>query len=264
VVERALEVAHRDPLVDGQPLDLVEDRAVRGVVRVGAEDPAGADDVDRRPAGQHGAGLDRRGVGAQHEVVLGRFGPERVLHGPRRVVGPEVEGVEVEPLGLEDRALGDLPAHGHEDVGDQLRASGDGVPGALGNPVGGQGDVDGLLDQDPLRLLLLEHRLPLDQRLLHRPPGVTDALAGLLAGRRRQGADLAVGQGQRRAVTGVLDPDLLERVEVGGGRYRGERGVARGLDLLGLQGSDLHGVEVGVRSGHRTSLGTGGPPPRTG
>ena len=88
------------------------------------------------------------------------------------------------------------------------------------------------------------------ERLLHGAAGLADPLAGLLAGLRRQRADLPVGQRQRRPVAGVLDPDLLERLEVGGARDRGERGVARGLDLLGLQGGHLHGVEVGVRSGH--------------
>ena len=51
VVERALEVGHRDALVDGEALDLVEDRAVGGVVLVGAEHPARAHDVDRRGRG---------------------------------------------------------------------------------------------------------------------------------------------------------------------------------------------------------------------
>ena len=88
------------------------------------------------------------------------------------------------------------------------------------------------------------------ERLLDGAAGLADALAGLLARLRRQRADLAVGQRQRRPVAGVVDPDLLERLEVGGGRDRGQRGVARGLDLLGLQGSHLHGVEVGVGSGH--------------
>ena len=179
-----------------------------------------------------------------------RVGPERVLHGARRVVGPEVERVEVEPLGLDDRALGDLPAHRDEDVGDQLGAGGDRVPGADGDPVGRQRDVDGLLDQHPLLVLGLEHGLAGGERLVDGTAGLADPLAGLLARLRRQRADLAVGERERRPVAGVVDPHLLERGEVGRGRDRGERGVARGLDLLGLQRGDLHGVVVGVRSGH--------------
>ena len=168
VVEGALEVGHRDALVDDEALDLVEHRACawRRTRRCGRPGP-GQIDVDRRRAGQHRARLHRRGVGAQHEVVVGRLGPEGVLHGARRVVGAEVEGVEVEPLGLDDRALGDLPAHRHEDVGDAARTSVvSGCRAPRGGAVRGQRDVDGLLDQHPLLVLGLEHGLP-----LRRAPG---------------------------------------------------------------------------------------------
>ena len=63
------------------------------------------------------------------------------------------------------------------------------------------------------------------------------------------------------ATAGVVDPDLLERIEVGGTRDRGQRGVARGLDLLGLQRGHLHGVEVGVGSGHGVESRNQPPPP---
>ena len=46
-----------------------------------------------------------------------------------RVVGTEVERVEVEPLGLHHGPLGNLPAHRHEHVGDPLRQHGERVPG---------------------------------------------------------------------------------------------------------------------------------------
>src|SRR6478735_6021337 len=46
VVEGALEVGHGDALVDAESFDLVEHRAVRRVVLIGAEDPTGRDDVD--------------------------------------------------------------------------------------------------------------------------------------------------------------------------------------------------------------------------
>ena len=92
--------------------------------------------------------------------------PEGVLHGAGRVVRAEVERVEVEPLGLDHGPLGDLPAHRDEDVGDPLGAGGERVPGARGDAVDGQGDVDGLLDQHPLLVLGLELGLP-----LRRAPG---------------------------------------------------------------------------------------------
>ena len=103
-----------------------------------------------------------------------------------------------------------------------------------GHAVGRQRDVDGLLDQHPLLVLGLQHGLPRGQRLADRAAGLADPLAGLLAGLRRQRADLPVGQRQRRPVAGVLEPDLLERGQVGGRGDRRQRGVASRLDLLGL------------------------------
>ena len=199
----------------------------------------GADDVDRRRAGEHRARLHRRGVRAQHQVVVGRLGPEGVLHGARRVVGAEVEGVEVQPLGLDDRALGDLPAHRDEDVVDQLGTGGQRVAGPAGRAVDGQRDVDGLLDQHPLLVLGLEHLGAGGQGLGDRPAGLADALAGLLACLRRQRADLAVGQGQRRAVACVVEPDLLERGQVGRGPDRGERLVAGAATCSSVERGDL-------------------------
>ncbi len=223
VVERAAQVRHRDATVDDEPLDLVEDRAVRGVVLVGAVDAARADDVDRWLAGQHRAGLHGAGVGAQHEVVLGRVGPEGVLQGARGVVGAEVERVEVEPLGLDARAFGDLPAHRHEDVGDPLRQGRDRVPGAARPAVPGQRDVDDLVDEHPLLGLGVELGLASGQCLVDRATRLADPLTDLLACRRGQGADLTVGQCQWRAVARVLGARPLELLEAGRLPDGGER-----------------------------------------
>ena len=62
---------------------------------------------------------------------LRRVDEEGVLHLPGRVVGVEVERVEVEPLGLDLGPLGDLPAHADEHVGDLLLQGLQRVPGAL-------------------------------------------------------------------------------------------------------------------------------------
>ena len=80
----------------------------------------GRDDVDRRLLLEHGADLHRRGLGAQHEPGVDRVEEEGVLHLAGRVVGAEVEGVEVEPLALELGTLGDLPAHPDERVDEAL------------------------------------------------------------------------------------------------------------------------------------------------
>lgn len=71
------------------------------------------------------------------------------------------------------------------------------MPGAAGGAGGGQRDVDGLLDEDSLVAFGLQLCLPLGEGVGDRPAGAADALARLGAGRRGQGADLAVGQGDR-------------------------------------------------------------------
>ncbi len=78
---------------------------------------------------EHGTHLHRGGVGAQQQVGLGRVHEEGVLHFAGRVVRLEVQGVEVEPLGLDLGALGDLPAHADEDVPDAVLQQGQRMPG---------------------------------------------------------------------------------------------------------------------------------------
>ena len=251
VVEGALEVGHRDALVDDEALDLVEHRAVRGVVLVGAEDAAGRDDVDGRLPGEHRACLHGAGLGAQHEVVLGRLGPEGVLHRARRVVGAEVERVEVEPLGLDERTFRHLPAHRDEDVGDPLGEHRDRVPGSGDLAVPGKGDVHGLLDEHPLLGLDLELGLTLPQCLVDRAPGLADPLAGVLARLGRERADLPVGQRQRRAVAGVLGPHPLELLEIRRAGDRGEGLLTHLAHVLLVERGHLDRVVLGVGAGHR-------------
>ena len=59
VADRALQVGERDPLVDGEALDLVEERRVRRVRRVAAVAAAEADHVDRRLVRLHEPDLAR-------------------------------------------------------------------------------------------------------------------------------------------------------------------------------------------------------------
>ena len=65
--------------------------------------------------------------------------------------------------------------------------------------------------------------LPRGERGVDPAAGLPDPLARLGPGGRGQRADLAVGQRERAAVAGVLEPGLLERVQVGGGGERRER-----------------------------------------
>ncbi|GAA4963223.1 hypothetical protein GCM10023238_33260 [Streptomyces heliomycini] len=185
-------------------------------------------------------------MGAQHDAGLGAApGPldeEGVGLAAGRVVRADVEGVEVEPLRLDLGALGDLVAHGHEDVLDALRQRGERVAGAGRDAVVGQRDVHGLLDQDARVALGLELGLAGGEALAHGTARLADALAGVGLGVRRQGADLTVGQRQRGGAAGVGDLGLLERVEGVRGGEGGERLVPHALDLFRFQRLDLDRV----------------------
>ena len=221
MVQRPLEVGHRDALVDDEALDLVEDGGVRRVELIGAVDPARADHVDGQLALEHRAGLHRRGVRAQHDTALGRADEEGVLHGARGMVGGDVQGVEVEPLGLDLGALGDLVAHRDEHVLDTLHERGQRVPGSSRATIRGKRDVDRLLHEHALVTLGGQDDLAVLEGLLDRRTGHAHALARLGLRRRGQRTDLTVGQGQRRAVAGMLEADGLQGVEIG--RHRRSR-----------------------------------------
>jgi len=66
------------------------------------------------------------------------------------VVGIEVERVEVEPLGLDLGTLGHFPAHRDEQAAHLLGQRGQRMPRAERRAAGGERDIDGLGEQDPL------------------------------------------------------------------------------------------------------------------
>ena len=119
------------------------------------------------------------------------------------MVRAEVEGVEVEPLRLDLGAVGDLVAHRDEQLGDALLDGRQRMAGAGRAAVPGQRDVDRLLDEDPLVAFVLQDGLAGGQRLRDGSPRSADPLAGVCLRGRRQGADLAVGQRERRPVAGM-------------------------------------------------------------
>ena len=114
VVERPQEVGERDPLVDGEPLDLVERRRVRRVGRVPPVDAARARRC--RSGGSCAsivADLRRRRLGAEDGLVVEE---ERLQRRARRVPGREVERVEVVARRLDLAAVDDRVAEAEEDV----------------------------------------------------------------------------------------------------------------------------------------------------
>ena len=207
-------------------------------------------DVDRHAALEQRAGLHRRGVRAQHEAALGRVDVEGVLHLARRVVGVEVQGVEVEPLRLDLGTLGDLPAHARRTG---RRCAGDISSIGWRRPSGrrpvGSGDVDGLLGEDPLVALGLELGLAGGERL--RRPGRGPGRRACRPRPSRSGAARRSrgwrGRAALRSPWCALRAALSSSSVVGrgGGRERRGDGV---VDGLRVERRDLDGVVAGVGS----------------
>src|SRR5215210_8862447 len=184
VGERALQVGQRDSAIDGEALDLVEDRCVRRVRGVAPVDAAGGDHVDRRLALLHRADLGRRGLGAKDDVAVQE---ERVQRRAGRVALRHVERVEVVVRGLDLSAVDDHVAQPEEDVldlppdlRDQVQVA---APGALTR----QRDVDALLREAAVELGALERRLTSLDRLLDRLARRVQRLTGLAVPDRSKG-----------------------------------------------------------------------------
>src|SRR5512133_3584216 len=185
MVKSSTKVPERNALVYGKSLDLVEDGEMRGVILVGPVHPAWTDHVNRQVASEQCPHLYRRRVGPQYDAAILRLDEQSVLHGARRMIGNEVEGVEVHPLGLELGALGHLPAHRNEDVFHEVHQRGDRVDCADRWGLDGQRHINSLLDQHPGHLCGLELLLACLERLVDRSAGPANSYASLLAGLRR-------------------------------------------------------------------------------
>ena len=120
-LERPLEVGEGDPLVDHQPLDLVEHRRV-AEVGVAAVDASRDDHPDRRRASSpwRGSAPARCGCAA---AAAGQV--EGVLVVAGRVVGRDVERLEVVAVVLDLGPVRDRVAHAEEDLLDLAAYQGD-------------------------------------------------------------------------------------------------------------------------------------------
>src|SRR5215470_11342273 len=144
LLDRAFQVAERDAAVYKQPFDLVEHRIMRGVGRVAAEDASGRGHAQRRAALLHRVNLHRRGLRTQRQPLVD---VERVLRAARRVIGRDVQRVEVVEVGLDLRAVLDLVAHRDEDVFDLLPQQRDRMKVAPPYAASGQRYVNALFGQ---------------------------------------------------------------------------------------------------------------------
>ena len=169
-------------------------------------------------------------MGAQHEAGLGGLDEEGVLHLAGRVVGSEVQRVEVQPLGFDLGAFGDLPAVADEVVGDALLDELQRMAGTASAARRGQGDVDRLGDEHLGVALLFERGQACVVSLLHLSAGLADELSGSCLLGLVERADLPVRQRQRRFVAHVGQAGGLELIEVRGGIERRQRGLNGGDD----------------------------------
>ena len=242
ILEGPLEVAHRDPLVDAEPLDLVKHRHVGGVV-IAAIRLAGDDHPLRRTSDEHAADLHRRGVGAEQPRIID---VERVLRIARGVSGRLVDQREVVAVVFNLGALDALEAELGEDPphlagGERHRAQ-----AAATQWRRGPGEIERLHLQALRPSGALDGALafvegiadPLDQLVDHLPHLAAPVRVGDLA-------EAAPKRGQHTVTpTEIPGPHRVERGE-----------VRRGGDCL--EGFRRHAVEVGghalVRAPRATS-----------
>ena len=210
MLKRALEVRHGDALVDREALDLMKDGRVRGVELVGAEDTPGRDDVDGQVALEHGAELNGGRLRPHDDATVLAAHEERVLHRARRVVGRDVERIEVEPLGFSLGPLGHLVAHRREYLGHTLHESAEGVPCPENRAPGRHRDIHGFLDEDMRVALRLECSQARLEGLADRLTGTPHTLSRFGLGSRRERPDLAIGERERRPIARVSQAHRLE------------------------------------------------------
>ena len=204
------------PDVDGETFQLGEDRQVRRVDGVGAEDPAGAHHVQREVALEHGPHLHRRGLGAQHDLRGRRLQVQGVLQLAGGMVGRGVQGVEVEPAVLGFRPLGDLVSHRREDVDHAVDHQRERMAAAERSAGRRHGDVDGFLDENAGVAFGVELGGAALERLVDGRRQRVQALTGLGPLGARQRSERPAGEAQRGTATAdVSGADLSQRVEIG-------------------------------------------------
>ena len=135
----ALQVREADVLVDHEALDLMEHRRVRDI-RVAPVHGARRDHADRHALQLHRPDLHRRGMGPQQLAVAEIEG---VVHRARRVVGGDVERLEVVEVVLDLGPLGHAESGAAEDRLDPQPRARDRMQPAGRLAAARQGDVDG-------------------------------------------------------------------------------------------------------------------------
>ena len=199
----------REAAVDGKAFDLVEDGRVGGIRRVAPVDAAERDHVDRRRLRLHDADLGRRGLGAKEHVAVQE---DRLPRRASRVVGGQVERVEVVAGRLDLAAVDDLVAQPEEDVLDLTTDLRDQVQVAARSRCARERDVRDLLSQPAIELGSLQLRLAVGDRPLELLAKAVERRAGLARPEPRgepasaRSSGRGSGRARRRARRGSRRP----------------------------------------------------------
>ena len=237
VVQRALQVAERDALVDDQALDLRELRQMTGIGDVAAIHLARSDDVDGRLLLLHDVHLHAGGLRAQQHLGLAAHRGllagavdhvEGILHAAAGMVGRGVERLEVIVVGFHLGTLGHGIAQAQEDLGDLIGDGVDEMARAHLLAAARQRDVDGRRVDGGLELLGGKRTLALLERRLHGAAHLVHRLAHGSALLLRHLAHAAQVTRQRAGLAQHRHAHLLERGSVrslfdGGQRARAQR-----------------------------------------
>src|SRR4249919_1975727 len=106
---------------------------------------------------------------------------EGVVHRARRVVRREVQRLEVVPVVLDLRTIGQRIAQATEDVGDALQRAADGMDSTARGVATRQRDVDGFSGHTYGKDGCMQLGLACGKRLADGVAGTVDGFAGLLA-----------------------------------------------------------------------------------
>ena len=102
---------------------------------------------------QHIADLNRRGVGAQYVAV---FHVKGVLHSARRMVGGNIQRLEIVKIVFDFRAVGHFKAHAVKQLDNALQGEGNRVQTAAALAAAGQSHIQGFGGQLGLQLGFVE------------------------------------------------------------------------------------------------------------
>ena len=222
-----LQIGDADVFVNKQSLELMKHRRMTDI-RVNPIDAARCDQSQWRTLGLHGADLHRRCVRTQQVAV---FKIERVMHGPRRMIGRDIQCLEVMKFVFDLRTVRDIKARAQENLLDAQSRLRDRMHRSLLLTTAWQCHIERARVQ-----------LELDRAALEFEPAGLDSLVQALLGRvdvgarsgtlgRRQCADGLELFGQCALAAEPVDADFIELGNLAGRCDLRQCGLDQGGEL---------------------------------